>query len=69
MCFEHVAVVIATTTTDNINLTQADRKNSFLLTVFVYLYFLLVNLLDSKTVQGELGWISYPSHGVSVVNY
>uniref|UniRef100_A0A8C4M0K0 receptor protein-tyrosine kinase n=1 Tax=Equus asinus TaxID=9793 RepID=A0A8C4M0K0_EQUAS len=22
-----------------------------------------VNLLDSKTVQGELGWISYPSHG------
>uniref|UniRef100_A0A338P7J9 Eph receptor A3 n=1 Tax=Mus musculus TaxID=10090 RepID=A0A338P7J9_MOUSE len=23
-----------------------------------------VNLLDSKTIQGELGWISYPSHGV-----
>ncbi|XP_019485512.1 PREDICTED: ephrin type-A receptor 3 isoform X2 [Hipposideros armiger] len=22
-----------------------------------------VNLLDSKTIQGELGWISYPSHG------
>ncbi|XP_055501024.1 ephrin type-A receptor 3 isoform X3 [Leucoraja erinacea] len=22
-----------------------------------------VNLLDSKTVQGELGWISYPIHG------
>ncbi|XP_078265731.1 ephrin type-A receptor 3 isoform X3 [Rhinoraja longicauda] len=22
-----------------------------------------VNLLDSKTVQGELGWISYPVHG------
>uniref|UniRef100_A0A8D2PT38 Ephrin type-A receptor 3 n=2 Tax=Zosterops TaxID=36298 RepID=A0A8D2PT38_ZOSLA len=21
------------------------------------------NLLDSKTIQGELGWISYPSHG------
>uniref|UniRef100_A0A8B9TL66 Ephrin type-A receptor 3 n=1 Tax=Anas platyrhynchos TaxID=8839 RepID=A0A8B9TL66_ANAPL len=24
---------------------------------------LKVNLLDSKTIQGELGWISYPSHG------
>lgn len=23
-----------------------------------------VNLLDSKASQGELGWISYPSHGV-----
>ncbi|XP_063304782.1 ephrin type-A receptor 3 isoform X1 [Pelobates fuscus] len=22
-----------------------------------------VNLLDSKAIQGELGWISYPSHG------
>ncbi|MEQ2276670.1 Ephrin type-A receptor 3, partial [Xenotaenia resolanae] len=22
-----------------------------------------VNLLDSKASQGELGWISYPSHG------
>ncbi|XP_015262430.1 PREDICTED: ephrin type-A receptor 3 [Gekko japonicus] len=22
-----------------------------------------VNLLDSKTIQGELGWISYPAHG------
>lgn len=23
-----------------------------------------VNLLDSKASQGELGWISYPPHGV-----
>ncbi|XP_040424139.1 ephrin type-A receptor 3 isoform X1 [Cygnus olor] len=25
-----------------------------------------VNLLDSKTIQGELGWISYPSHGIKL---
>ncbi|MGH0170109.1 UNVERIFIED_CONTAM: hypothetical protein FKN15_058526 [Acipenser sinensis] len=25
--------------------------------------YITVNLLDSKASQGELGWISYPSHG------
>lgn len=34
----------------------------------VILVFFAVNLLDSKTIQGELGWISYPSHGVSSVD-
>ncbi|XP_075895969.1 ephrin type-A receptor 3 isoform X5 [Nelusetta ayraudi] len=28
-----------------------------------------VNLLDSKASQGELGWISYPSHGVSILSH
>lgn len=30
------------------------------------LFFPAVNLLDSKASQGELGWISSPSHGVSI---
>uniref|UniRef100_A0A8C5E546 receptor protein-tyrosine kinase n=1 Tax=Gouania willdenowi TaxID=441366 RepID=A0A8C5E546_GOUWI len=28
-----------------------------------FLFLATVNLLDSKASQGELGWISYPSHG------
>uniref|UniRef100_A0A669BZF1 Ephrin type-A receptor 3 n=1 Tax=Oreochromis niloticus TaxID=8128 RepID=A0A669BZF1_ORENI len=30
---------------------------------FLSLFLTTVNLLDSKASQGELGWISYPSHG------
>lgn len=69
MRFEYFGVIILPPPTDNIKLKEENKKNPFLLTMFVYLCFLLVNLLDSKTIQGELGWISYPSHGVSSVNY
>lgn len=38
---------------------------------FLSLFVLLttVNLLDSKASQGELGWISYPQHGVSILSF
>lgn len=34
------------------------------LTVFFLLF--SVNLLDSRTVMGDLGWIAYPKNGVSL---
>lgn len=33
----------------------------------LFVFFTTVNLLDSKASQGELGWISYPQHGVSIL--
>lgn len=30
---------------------------------FLYLFFLAVTLLDSRSVQGELGWIASPLEG------
>lgn len=35
----------------------------------LFVFFSSVNLLDSKASQGELGWISYPSHGVSILSH
>lgn len=35
----------------------------------LFVFFSAVNLLDSKASQGELGWISYPSHGVSILSH
>lgn len=32
----------------------------------LFVFLITVNLLDSKASQGELGWISYPQHGVSI---
>lgn len=33
----------------------------------VFLTFLTVNLLDSRSVMGDLGWVAYPKNGVSIV--
>lgn len=35
----------------------------------LFVFLATVNLLDSKASQGELGWISYPSHGVSILSH
>lgn len=35
----------------------------------VFVFLTTVNLLDSKASQGELGWISYPQHGVSIPRF
>ena len=37
--------------------------NTYTLPVF---FLLSVNLLDSRTVMGDLGWIAYPKNGVSL---
>lgn len=35
----------------------------------LFVFLATVNLLDSKASQGELGWISYPQHGVSILRF
>lgn len=41
-----------------------EANEGYSLIFFLSFSFLAVNLLDSKASQGELGWISYPPHGV-----
>lgn len=49
------------------------RKQNFELCVFLMdclywlcVWLLTVNLLDSRSVMGDLGWVAYPKNGVSV---
>lgn len=35
-------------------------------TPYQFFFLLSVNLLDSRTVMGDLGWIAYPKNGVSL---
>lgn len=39
---------------------------SILKTVSVSLILSTVNLLDSRSVMGDLGWVAYPKNGVSI---
>lgn len=41
-----------------------EANEEYLLFFSLSFSFPAVNLLDSKASQGELGWISYPPHGV-----